>query len=51
MTKKVMKILDATTGLMECKVCKARHFANIQPQSNGKYKRGSWQCRNGCKIE
>ena len=46
MTKKVMKLLDARTGLMECKKCKARHNANIR--SGGKFFRGSWQCGNGC---
>lgn len=46
-----MKLIDPRTGLMECQVCEERHLANIKPDSNGKYYRGSWQCRNGCKIE
>jgi MFS transporter, DHA1 family, inner membrane transport protein len=29
----------------------ARHFANIQPRSSGKFYRGSWQCQYGCKLE
>jgi hypothetical protein len=49
MTKKVMKLLDARTGLMECKVCGERHVANLY--SGSRYRRGSWQCRNGCKLE
>jgi hypothetical protein len=51
MTKKVMRLIDPNTGLMECKVCGRRHQANIRPDSNGNYYRGSWQCSNGCKLE
>ncbi|MCJ7444717.1 MAG: hypothetical protein MUO26_09350 [Methanotrichaceae archaeon] len=51
MTKKVMKLLDASTGLMECKVCGAQHSANIKPDSGGNYYRGSWQCQYGCKLD
>jgi hypothetical protein len=51
MSSKVMKLLDAATGLMECKVCGHRHFANIRPDSNGRYYKGSWQCGYGCKLE
>lgn len=50
MTKKVMKLVNRATGEMECKVCGARHFANIQPNSNGNFYRGAWQCENGCKL-
>ena len=46
-----MKLIDKNSGLMECRVCGKRHYANIRPLSNGKYYRGSWQCINGCKIE
>jgi hypothetical protein len=51
MTKKVMRLLDPSTGLMECKICGTRHIANIKPGSGGKYYRGAWQCQNGCKLE
>lgn len=51
MSKKVIVLLDPNTGLMECKICGSRHWANIRPGSNGKYYRGSWQCQNGCKFE
>ena len=51
MTKKVMKLINISTGEMECKVCGARHFACIRPDSGGKFYRGSWQCPNGCKVE
>jgi hypothetical protein len=49
-TPKIMKLIDPSTGLMECKVCGAQHFAMIRPHSNGYYYRGSWQCVNGCSI-
>ena len=37
-----MKLLDSSSGLMECSYCGYRHFANIR--RGGKYYRGSWQC-------
>lgn len=46
-TPKVMRLVDASTGVMECKVCGVRHSAVILP--DGKFRRGSWQCRNGCR--
>ena len=49
-TPKVMKLVNPSTGEMACKVCGARHFANIKPDSGGKFYRGAWQCQNGCKI-
>ena len=48
-TKKVMKLLDPSTGLMECRICGKRHFANLA--SVGKYYRGAWQCIYGCKLD
>ena len=48
MSRKVMKLIDPHTGLMECKVCGSVHIANLR--SGGHYLRGSWQCRNGCKL-
>ncbi len=47
--RKVMRLLDPSTGLMECKICGSRHMANRV--GGGKYYRGSWQCQNGCKLE
>ena len=49
MSRKVMKLIDPVSGLMECKVCGARHTANLR--SEGKYIRGSWQCQHGCRLE
>ena len=51
---KVMKLIDPSSGLMECIVCGHRHFANLQSGSERadgvtRYRRGSWQCVNGCK--
>jgi hypothetical protein len=47
MSRKVMKLIDPLTGLMECKVCGSQHFASIRP---GHGARDSWQCRYGCKL-
>jgi len=46
-----MKLIDSSTGLMECRVCNSIHFASLQSGHNrasGKtgYFRGSWQCSN-----
>lgn len=50
-TPKVMKLIDPSTGRMECKVCGAEHYANLRPnREGGGYKRGCWQCVNGCKL-
>ena len=56
MARKIMKLVDSTTGLMVCKVCGAKHYAQIQSgadRANGitSYFRGSWQCQNGCNID
>ena len=51
MSKKIMKLLDVNSGLMQCKICGAQHCANIKPQSGGKFYRGAWQCQHGCKFE
>lgn len=49
MKKKVMKLVDPSTGEMVCKVCGAIHWASLR--SGGKYYRSSWQCHNGCTLE
>ena len=49
-----MKLIDASSGLMECRVCGSRHYASIQSGSERadgvtRYYRGSYQCSNeGC---
>jgi hypothetical protein len=52
MTKKekVMKVVDESTGLMECLVCGAKHTAVMKPGSDGKYLPENWECVNRCKL-
>ena len=45
-TAKAMRLIDGTTGRMQCKVCGSVHDANLK--RGGGYVRGSWQCVNGC---
>lgn len=51
MSTKIMRLIDKSLNLLECRVCGNVQGASIRPQSNGKFYRGSWQCRNGCKLE
>ncbi len=44
-----MKVIDASSGLMECRVCGSCHSASLQSGSERadgvtRYFRGSWQC-------
>ena len=55
--KQPMKLLDMSTGLMQCKICGATHFAqsgrtyvNKLGDRVSSYKRGAWQCQNGCRY-
>lgn len=46
-----MKLIDASSGLMECRVCGSRHGASLQSgylRADGvtRYHRGTWQCSN-----
>jgi hypothetical protein len=46
-----MKVIDASSGLMECQVCGSRHVASLQSGSDRadgitRYYRGSYQCSN-----
>lgn len=46
-----MKLIDASSGLMECRVCGSPHYASLQSgylRADGvtNYFRGSWQCAN-----
>ena len=46
-----MKLINESSGLMECRICGSRHFANLQSgylRADGvtRYYRGSWQCSN-----
>ena len=56
--KQPMKLLDESTGLMQCKICGATHFGQIGRthinklgDRSTKYKYGAWQCQNGCKVK
>jgi len=44
--KSIMRFVDETTGLMECPVCGARHFALLA--RGGKRRRGYKMCPKGC---
>ena len=46
--RSIMKLIDPSTGLMECRVCGSRHNTNIKPDSRGRFYRGAWTCLNGC---
>ena len=46
-----MKLIDASSGLMECRVCGFRHYPSIQSGSERadgitRYRKGSYQCSN-----
>jgi hypothetical protein len=46
-----MKVIDGSSGLMECRVCGSRHRASLQSgyfRGDGftRYHRGSYQCSN-----
>jgi hypothetical protein len=46
-----MKLIDASSGLMECRVCGSRHCGNLQSgleRADGvtRYRKGSYQCSN-----
>ncbi len=54
MAKKVMKLIDPSTGLAECRVCGATKFISFGSKpfsSKTRYPRGSWQCVNGCNLD
>ena len=44
--KGTMRLLDARSNLMKCRVCGDCHLAMIKP--GGGYHRGARTCRNGC---
>jgi hypothetical protein len=43
---KTMKLIDPSSGMMECRECGSVHWASVKPNSNGRFYRGSWQCSN-----
>lgn len=50
-SKKMMKLVDPQTGLMECKKCGTRCSAQVKPNSGGKFYREAWRCPSGCRNE
>ncbi len=48
MSRKTMEPLNGPTGEMECRVCGATHVPTRAP--SGRYRRGTWHCRNGCSL-
>jgi hypothetical protein len=46
----VMKVVDESTGLMECLVCGAKHNAVMKPGADGKYLPENWECVNKCRL-
>jgi hypothetical protein len=48
--EKVMKLVDESTGLMECLVCGAKHNAVMKPGPDGKYLPENWECVNRCSL-
>jgi hypothetical protein len=45
-----MKVVDESTGLMECLVCGAKHNAVMKPGADGKFLPENWECVNKCKL-
>jgi hypothetical protein len=50
MTHKTMKLVDESTGLMECLVCGAKHNAVMKPGPDGKFYPENWECVNKCRL-
>ena len=45
-SKRVMRLIVPHIGLFECRVCERTHTGLLG--TGGRWKRGTWQCRNGC---
>ena len=52
MSKKehVMKMVDESTGLMECLVCGERRHAVMKAGPDGKFLPENWECVNRCRL-
>ena len=46
--KNVMKLIVPHIGLFECRVCGDQRTGLLG--TGGRWKRGVWQCRNGCTL-
>jgi len=43
----MVRIIDPSTGLADCKVCRSRKYIDTTPNGQ-RLPRGTWQCANGC---
>jgi hypothetical protein len=50
MSEKLMKLINARSGEMECRVCGATRFADIKPLGGRHFYDRDWDCTNGCRI-
>jgi hypothetical protein len=50
MKKEVMKLVDPSTGLLECLVCGEKRHAVMKPGADGKFLPENWECVNKCKL-
>lgn len=49
MTRKVMRLLNQETGLMECEMCGTQHQAKMSLK--GKIAKHFWFCQNNCRSK
>lgn len=49
--RQTMKVVDVHRSILECQVCGKRVFASIEPDNEGQYYSGSYECPNGCQFE
>jgi len=49
MARGTMRLVDASTNRMRCSVCGMEHYAMLG--LGGRFKRGSWHCKRGCKVD
>ena len=47
-SKRVMKLIAPQISLFECRVCECTHTGQLG--TGGRWKHGTWQCRNGCTL-
>lgn len=52
MTKKehATKLVDETTGLMECLVCGEKYHTTVKAGTDGKFLPANWECVNKCRL-
>jgi hypothetical protein len=49
MPVKLMKLINARSGEMECRVCGTTHFAATKPLGGKEFYEQEWKCVNGCR--